>query len=468
MTASVRPRAFGPASPTGSFIRWWLSELGAAMPKPTRDAVRRRRMRTVLAFDNDAVTIWRPALRDGALVMEPGERVALAADAAATAAEGRAALARIGNGAGAPRVAVALPSRQVLRRALKLPAAVEENLLQALAYDLDRHTPFKADELYFDAEVVERDPRGEIRIDLAAARRSLVDQAIAQAESFGAEVVAVVPTAPADAATTRLNLLPPERRAASAGLLWRIGVPALALAVLAAVAIAVPVWQKRDYAIALLRIVDDARVQASVSERLRSDLERHAAEYNFALERKFAFPSSLQVLEEITKLLPDDTWLTQMEMKTASRGKETQRELLLRGESVNAGRLINAFEESKVFTQAAPRSPTTKIQPGPGEIFDLAAQLRPLPAPTPVALAALAPVATPAAPVPTPTPAVAPSAPPPSTPTAAPSAAPPTTPARQPASAPAPTPPPANAPSSVSPLALPQPTLPPDEAAAKR
>jgi hypothetical protein len=97
------------------------------------------------------------------------------------------------------------------------------------------------------------------------------------------------------------------------------------------------------------------------------------------------------VLDEITKLLPDDTWLTQMEMKTVARGKDAQRELLLRGESANAGRLITAFEESKVFVQAAQRSPTTKIQPGPGEIFDLAAQLKPLPPPPAAALAAAPP-----------------------------------------------------------------------------
>jgi hypothetical protein len=37
---------------------------------------------------------------------------------------------------------------------LRLPAAVEQDLKQALAYDLDRHTPFKPDELHFDAAVV--------------------------------------------------------------------------------------------------------------------------------------------------------------------------------------------------------------------------------------------------------------------------------------------------------------------------
>jgi general secretion pathway protein L len=209
------------------------------------------------------------------------------------------------------------------------------------------------------------------------------------AQAWGANVVAVVPDAARQAAASRLNLLPESRQPAeSPWRRWQLWAPAGALAALLAVAIALPLWQKREHAIALLQQTDAALAEAAVSERLRTELDRLVGEYNFALERKFAFPSTIAMLEEITKLLPDDTWLTQMEMKTVARGKDAQRELLLRGESANAGRLISAFEESKVFAQAAPRSPTTKIQPGPGEIFDLAAQLRPLPPPKPVTLAA--------------------------------------------------------------------------------
>ena len=47
---------------------------------------------------------------------------------------------------------------------------------------------------------------------------------------------------------------------------------ARALLALCAVAVALPVWQKREYPIALLRIVDAARGQAAVSEGLRIQL----------------------------------------------------------------------------------------------------------------------------------------------------------------------------------------------------
>ena len=212
-----------------------------------------------------------------------------------------------------------------------------------------------------------------------------------RAESWGAAVVAVtpeLPDGPALLAGTALNFLPAaERPEASPWRRWEIGIPIALIAAMALVATALPIWQKRGYAIALGHLTDQARVQADASSALRAQLERLTGDYNFALQKKYAFPSTLQSVDDVTKLLPDDTWLTQLEMKGIAKGKEPHREILVRGESGNAGRLISLFEDSKLFEQAAPRSPTTKIQPGPGEIFDLGAQLKPLPPPQPVELA---------------------------------------------------------------------------------
>jgi general secretion pathway protein L len=319
----------------------------------------------------------------------------------------------MGRANGDKRVAIALPASQVLRKSITLPAAVEENLHQTLAYDLDRHTPFKADEVYFDAIVSGRDSaRKEIRVDIAAALKSFVDQARRRVEAWGAQIVAVTPESPSGVAalsSTALNLLPPEERPDSSRWgRWKVGVPLAALTVAALIVIALPIWQKRAYAISLGHLVDQAKVQADASAALRDELERLAGDYNFALQRKYAFPAALQILEDVTKLLPDDTWLTQLEVKTTARGKDARREIVLRGESANAGRLVSLLEDSKVFEQAAPRSPTTKIQPGPGEIFDVGAQVKTQSLPQSVQLAELEPRPVPAPPAPAP-PAPAPS-----------------------------------------------------------
>jgi general secretion pathway protein L len=456
-SATTRLRDVGRRTGATDFLRWWGGELAALLPSATRSAVRRRRMRPVAAFADDAATFWQPFARGGEIGMDRVARVPLADEVAAGTA-GRAAVDALVRANGSADVVVALPPQHVLRRVLTLPEALEENLRQAIAYDLDRHTPFRPDDLYFDAAVAGRDPaRGQVRVELATARRAVVDRAVQAVEGWGASVVAVVPDAPDAAAASKLNLLPPDRQPRT-GPRWGFWVPLAFLAVFALVALALPIWQKREHAIALLRQVDGARAQAAVSEGLRGELDRLVATYNFALERKFAFPSTLHVLDEVTKLLPDDTWLTQLELKSNARGKEAQRELLLRGESGNAGRLITLFEESKVFSQATPRSPTTKIQPGPGEIFDLVAQVRPLPPPAPVApgdapppeakpTEAKAPVAAPPSPPPAATATVAPPKSPPAT---APNPAAPPAPAKPPAPAPA-----ASAPAPASPLASP-------------
>jgi len=377
-----------------AFWRWWVGELLPLIPDGPRNALRRRRLRPILAFEPDAAVLWAPGVVNGTLAFAATARIPLAGDPAASAMSGRAAIdalprAAQGGSATEARVIIALPASGVLRKTITLPAAIEENLKQVLAYDLDRHTPFKPDEVYFDAVVIGRDPaKKEIRIDWAAALKTVVDQARRQAESWGAAVAGVTPESPTGAAVLAgktLNLLPEVDRPDVS--VWRrqdIWIPMILVAAVAFAATALPVWQKRGYAIALVQRTEQARVQADASSALREQLERLAGDYNFALQRKYAFPAGVQVVEDVTKLLPDDTWLTQFEMKTTARGKDPRREILLRGESANAGRLISLLEDSKLFGEAAPRSPTMKIQPGPGEIFDLGAQLKPLPPPQPV------------------------------------------------------------------------------------
>jgi len=405
-----------------TFWRWWAGELVPLIPHRLRHAMARMRMRPVLAFEPDTAVLFVPELANSHLAYKEAARIPLTGDQDAVLTAGRAAIDSLSPAAGAGNadpveIVVALPASQVLRKTISLPAAVEDNLAQVLGYDLDRHTPFKPEEMSFDANIVGRDPvKRELRVDWAAALKTVVEQTRRRAESWGAAVVAVTPDRPSGppAPGKALNLLPATERPEAATLhRWSIWAPVALITVAALVATALPIWQKRGYAIALMQLASQGRVQADASNALREQLERLTGEYNFALAKKYAYPSALQSVEDVTKLLPDDTWLTQLELKNTVKGKDAKREILVRGESANAGRLISLLEESNLFGEAAPRSPTTKIQPGPGEIFDLGAQLKPLPPPPPVQIAAAAGAEPPqpaASPVPAAPPASAPPA----------------------------------------------------------
>ena len=373
------------------FWRWWAGELGPLMPAGSRAIVQRRFVRPVIEFEDGEALFWRPEFSSGGARLALVEKVALTGDAAAILSRGRAAAARLaanGSQFAAPRVVVALNPRRVLRKQLVLPAAVEENLAQTLAYDLDRHTPFRPEQLYFDAAIVGRDTAAKtLRVDWVAALTTVVDSAVKQVVEWGAVPVAVVP-GPPSALPARLNLLPNAARPRPLDWRrWQVWAPIALVAILALSSIIVPLAQKREYAIVLTEQNAIAAEQAKAADKLRQQLESMQSEYNYVLAKKYAFPSVVHVIDEVTRVLPDDTWLTQFELKTSGRGKETQRDLYLRGESANAGKLIALLQDSKLVEQAAPRSPTTKIQGSTGEIFDLGARLRALPLPPAQALA---------------------------------------------------------------------------------
>jgi general secretion pathway protein L len=389
------------------FWRWWSAELGSLIPAASRGAVRGRLTRPVVEFGDAEAIFWRPQVVDSELRLVEIARVALSGDAGEVAAAGRAAIRALATATGvetaaAPKVVIALPLRQVMRKTLVLPAAVEENLAQALSYDLDRHTPFRPDQLYFDAAVINRNPAAKtIGVDWVAALKTAVDSARRQVEDWGAVVVAVVP-GPASTRATRLNLVPHEARPPSA--LWRrwqLWAPAALVALGALAVLLAPLLQKREYAIALNKQTESAREQAEAADGLRTQLERQQGDYNYVLAKKYAYPGTVQIIDDITRLLPDDTWITQLELKSTIRGKDAARELTLRGESANAGALISTLEESKLVEQAALQSPTTKLQPGPGEVFVLGARLRTGTPPEPVAVTAATaePAAPPAVPI---------------------------------------------------------------------
>ena len=120
------------------FWRWWMVELGPVVPAASRSALRRWRMRPVIEFGEREAVFWRPEIVNGEIELAAMAKAPLHGDPADVAAVGRAAMASIGADAQGnvavrpPRVVVALPPRQVMRKRMALPAAVEENLEQAL------------------------------------------------------------------------------------------------------------------------------------------------------------------------------------------------------------------------------------------------------------------------------------------------------------------------------------------------
>ena len=84
------------------------------------------------------------------------------------------------------RIVLALAESQVLRRTVELPAAASENLREVLGFEMDRHTPFKAEDVYLDHRVLGQDgQRKRMTIELLVVPRRVADRAMTIAEALG-------------------------------------------------------------------------------------------------------------------------------------------------------------------------------------------------------------------------------------------------------------------------------------------
>ena len=161
----------------------------------------------------------------------------------------------------------------------------------------------------------------------------------------------------------RLSQVLAARRLSQVQLAAMVGVTLALFAML----LAIPIWKKREVAIALQPVLAQSQQQADAVDALKREQERLLAEYNFPIEHKLATPAKVVLLDELTRILPDNTWLQQLEI----HGMEVS----MQGNTSSSSRLIGLFEQSALLENANFKSPLAKVT-GSEERFQLAAEMK--------------------------------------------------------------------------------------------
>lgn len=348
-TAPRRLQSLGAALARG--WHWWTGELAALVPERWRHRLAGRERLLVC--------------RDEQLELElDGQRQ-------------RVALAQSGSDAGlagwraqlpaSTRLLVLLPQAELLRRVISLPAATEPRLASVLAYELDRHTPFAADQAAFGFRIIGRD-RSAQRLEvelfvLPGARRDRLLQGLAEA---GLQVQWVLPEGTETDTRSRstLNLLPERahpqvRRTLRSRPLWGVLILALLIGIL--------LLRREQQLTELQQQVGPREAAAQQARAIRDELEALQAGSRFILQQRQQMPATLILLAELTRRLPDHTWLNRLELQ---RG-----ELRLQGESADASGLIGELEASPLLEQVSFTSPVTINPRSRKERFSLTARV---------------------------------------------------------------------------------------------
>jgi general secretion pathway protein L len=87
----------------------------------------------------------------------------------------------------------------------------------------------------------------------------------------------------------------------------------------------------------------------------------------FLEEKKKSANSVLDIMLELTLLLPDDTWVSHLELRKDS--------IHLQGQSTASASLIPILETSRLFQNVTFRSPVTRSKKNDTERFHISAEL---------------------------------------------------------------------------------------------
>ncbi len=317
-----------------SFLAWWGQALATWLPA---------RWRVLLGLTGDRLFFQRQGDEVEMTWLEGTQRHALARlPATATPDDVRALLGR--RLAELPRWWL-MPTGMALRRRVLLPAAASDRLRDVLRFELDRQTPFTANEACFDARVLGVREDGQLDVELAAVPTSAFSDGLARLGALASDM-AGADVADADGVPLGVNLLPEAARVARQAPqrgLHRV------LAAVALVALVIGAWgvldNRRAAADLFAAQVDsraDAARQVATQRQQLVDLVAGTGTLNQTSARR---PTALEVMDDVTRRLPDNTYLE----KLAIEGDR----LTLIGFSPEASGLVARLQGSPLWRNPA-------------------------------------------------------------------------------------------------------------------
>lgn len=350
------------------FFRWWGRELAFLIPEKLRHWLSDQSGQVFLTVSDEQLRFSRLA---------DGERRVLAM--ATVPLNEQAAIRFDKLKAGHPglekaRCILRLNAQQAIGKMLYLPAAARENLEQVLTFEMDRYMPFKADQVYFAYKPMGKPDNGQIRVQLVVTPKRKLDALIAELHGVGiypavAEFVGMPNDFDQD--LEPYNLLPeplrPTKDPMARVLTWATAAAALLLSIAILV---FPVWHEGREVDSLKRQIRALEEDARVVQAQQLEIDEIVNETERLLETKNDMPSLTHLLNTLSKLLPDDTWLTHL--------KYHDQGLQLQGQSPAASLLIGVLEASPLLQNARFVSPLTQDRRTGMERFQISVEVRAL------------------------------------------------------------------------------------------
>ena len=346
------------------FVRWWTHELAFLVPEKIKQLVYERQGFIIVSPKERHLELTY-SFNGNSEVLATVERneVGIAQYAALRASDERLDKAEL---------ILRLGRQDAVQKELDLPGAAKENLHQVVAYELDRYTPFKPEQVYFAVKPLESsDEFGQIRVLVVLTPREILDPLYEDIKALGmTPLFADYEGAPNALENSHIyyDLLPEQYRKKTAKTAQLIHAGLIGGVVLLLIGVLVmPVWFEYRAVNFLNQRIGEIEKDAHSIEAMQVEIDAMVDETRSLLDEKNATPSVVVMLNALSSMIKDDTWLTYLQYSA--------RNLQIQGESPAASSLIGTIEASELFSNVGFVSPVTQDKSSGLERFQITANV---------------------------------------------------------------------------------------------
>jgi general secretion pathway protein L len=268
---------------------------------------------------------------------------------------------------------VRLPQDQIFSRQLILPLEAAGSIDEIVVQDLVAKTPFRLPDIYHDYQ--SRTVGDKVVVWQWVVWRKLVADAV---QSVGLDVadLAFVESqgdATSETPATMLTLRRDrsERHSWLRKTFYALALGALSLAVIAC---AHKYWRQQRILDNLSTELTAARAEAQQVRTALDKLDRKQAAIVRVRSQKRDAPGLLEAWEEVSRILPLDSWLTELRLSEIAQRQDQL--VVMTGLSPAAADLVAIIDKSPMFADAALTAPIALDSIGQRERFTLQAKLR--------------------------------------------------------------------------------------------
>ena len=337
----------GTFSKLSGFFSWWRAELMGLMPE---------NIQRMAAESEPSVAL---GLRQGHIdtIFIPGQELAGISDT-----QGISSYLESIDQLLMP-VVVSLPVEELLCRRIQLPIAVMENLSEVIRFEMDRQTPFHVDDVYYAYRINGKSAdKQHISLDLCVVPREKVLSAMSPLQHIQLDYDA----ASLSGEKLKVRFISADYREQSSPVKQYTGLVASMILLIAV--IMTPFWLQGMSLQGLQAELETVRQYTREAQEINQRLRQHVGVLDVLQQHKRGLPPTIEVLDQLSQLIPDDTWLTRLEIK--------QGKVHIEGFSLSSSSLIAILEASSHFSNARFDSPVTLDKDSQQEKFRIVVEMR--------------------------------------------------------------------------------------------